>query len=65
MLMAKSVKIVSLSRAEEQDFQYWLKKSPTEKLDTLQYLREIGYDLKHEDRKGLQRFLKVTRRKRS
>jgi predicted solute-binding protein len=63
--MVKSVKILSLSQAEEQDFQYWLKKSPTEKLDTLQYLREIAYDLKHEDRKGLQRFLKVTRRKKS
>jgi predicted solute-binding protein len=61
--MAKAIKFVPLNHSDEQDFQYWLKKSPAEKLDTLQYLREMVYDLKHESRKGLQRFLKVTRRK--
>ena len=63
--MAKAVRYVPLNQSDEQDFQYWLKKSPAEKLDTLQYLREMVYDLKHESRKGLQRFFKVTRRKKS
>jgi len=61
--MGKAIRIVPLNKSDELDFDYWLKKSPAEKLDTLQYLREMVYDLKHESRKGLQRFLKVTRRK--
>jgi predicted solute-binding protein len=63
--MNKAIKIVSLNKSGELDFEYWLKKSPAERLDTLQYLREMVYDLKHESRKGLQRFFKVTRRKKS
>lgn len=63
--MNKAMKIVHLKESDEMDFVYWLEKSPTEKLDTLQYLREMVYDLKHESRKGLQRFFRVTRRKKS
>lgn len=63
--MNKAVRIVRLSESDEKDFAYWLKKSPPQKLDTLQYLREMVYDLKHESRKGLQRFLKVTQRRKS
>jgi len=61
--MSKSVKVVRLQESDERDFNYWLKVSPARKLDALQHLREMVYDLKHENRKGLQRFLKVTRRK--
>jgi hypothetical protein len=64
-LMNKAIKIVSLNKSGELDFEYWLKKSSAERLDTLQYLREMVYNLKHESRKGLQRFLKVTQRKKS
>jgi len=60
--MKKAVRIVRLDRSDELDFDRWLNASPAEKLDTLQYLREMVYELKNEDRKGLQRFLKVTRR---
>src|SRR4030042_6879989 len=63
--MAKAIRFVPLSQSDEQDFQYWLQKSPAEKLDALQHLREMVYDLRHESRKGLKRFLKVTRRKKS
>ena len=63
--MEKEIKILSLHESEELDFDYWLKTSPAEKLDTLQYLREMVYDLKHESRKGLQRFLRVTQRQKS
>jgi predicted solute-binding protein len=62
-MMGKAVRVVRLQESDEQDFNYWLKRSPARKLDTLQYLREMAYDLRHESRKGLQRFLKVTRRK--
>ena len=63
--MKKAIRIVRLNESDELDFEYWLNKSPAEKLDTLQYLREMVYDLKHESRKGLQRFFIVTRRKKS
>jgi hypothetical protein len=63
--MKKAVRIVRLDRSDELDFDHWLKVSPAEKLDTLQYLREMVYELKNESRKGLQRFLRVTRRKKS
>jgi len=63
--MNKAIRIVHLNDSDDQDFVYWLKKSPSQKLDTLQYLREMVYDLKHESRKGFQRFLKVTQRKKS
>ena len=63
--MKKAVRIVRLDRSDELDFAHWLNTSPAEKLDTLQYLREMVYELKNESRKGLQRFLKVTRRKKS
>lgn len=61
--MKRKIRIVPLNKSDDLDFDDWLKKSPAERLDTLQYLREMVYDLKHESRKGLQRFLKVTRRK--
>jgi len=63
--MNKAIRIVHLNDSDDQGFVYWLKKSPSQKLDTLQYLREMVYDLKHESRKGFQRFLKVTQRKKS
>lgn len=62
--MEKTVRITNFKDAENEDFEYWLQKTPEEKLDTLQYLREMVYDLKNEDRKGLQRILRVIKRKR-
>jgi len=61
--MKKGVKIVRIETADDLDFERWLKASPAEKLDTLQYLREMVYELKNESRKGLQRVLTITRRK--
>jgi hypothetical protein len=45
-MMEQDIKILSLYESEELDFDYWLKTSPAEKLDALQYLREMVYDLK-------------------
>jgi hypothetical protein len=64
-MMNKAVRVVRLDESDELDFNYWLKKSPAEKLDTLQFLREMVYDLRHESRKGFHRFFKVTRREKS
>ena len=64
-MMNKAVRVVRLDESDELDFDYWLKKSPAEKLETPQFLREMVYDLKHESREGLRRFLKITRRKKS
>lgn len=61
--MKEDIKTIPVKNAEKADFEYWLSRSPREKLDTLQYLREMVYDLKHESRKGFQRFLKITKRK--
>lgn len=63
--MKADIKIVRFEEAESRDFLEWLKKSPEERLDTLQYLREMVYELKDESRKGFQRFLKITRRQES
>ena|GEM_PF-4770983 len=39
----KAIKNVSFKEAELSDNEYWKSKSPEDKLDTLQYLREIFF----------------------
>ena len=56
---------MSFEEAEELDIQYWKKATPEEKLDTLQALREMVYDLKNEDRKGFQRILRIVEQEKS
>lgn len=53
--MGKAVRKVSFEEAELSDIEYWKSKTPEEKLDALQYLRELYYTLKNESRKGFQR----------
>jgi predicted solute-binding protein len=55
----KTIKKVSFKEAELSDNKYWKSKSPEEKLDTLQYLREIFYEFKNEDRKNFQRVYRI------
>jgi hypothetical protein len=59
--MNAMLKIVSREKAEESDFLEWLSRTPEEKLDVLQRLRELVYDVTHENRKGFQRVLSVSR----
>ncbi len=65
----KEVRIVSKNKAEEADYSFWKSKSPEERLDAVQYLREQWVEKFHnqqlynESRKGLRRFYKVTKRK--
>ena len=63
--MKPFLKITTPERAEEEDWLASLTQTPEEKLDILQRLREIVHDLTHEDRKGFQRVLKVSRLEKS
>lgn len=57
--MEKSIKIISFREAEKADKEYWKTKTPEERLDILQYLREEYYIFKNENRKGLQRVYRI------
>ena len=61
--MKNHLKKLTLEEAEQSDIQYWKSRSPEEKLDTLQYLREIYYSVKNESRKGFQRVYRVIKQK--
>ena len=57
--MKQSIKKLSIEEADVSDIQFWKSKSPEEKLDALQNLREIYYSMKNESRKGFQRVYRV------
>ena len=57
--MEKLIKKTSFEESDKADIEYWKQKSPEEKLDVLQYLREEYYILKNESRKGLQRVYRI------
>lgn len=52
----------SFKSAQQSDIDYYLSMSPSERLGTVQYLRETLYKLKKnygKNRKGLRRIIKV------
>lgn len=57
--MEKTLRKLTFEEAEKKDILYWKSKTPEEKLDALQHLREIHYDLSNESRKGFQRFYRI------
>lgn len=57
--MDKIIRKISIEDAEKEDIEYWKLKTPEERLDILQVLREEYYILKNEDRKRLQRVYKI------
>lgn len=61
--MKNKVKKLSFKEYERSDLKYWRTKTPEEKLDALQHLRELYYDLKNENRKGFQRVYRVIKQK--
>ncbi len=61
--MEKTIKVVNLADADRLDIEYWKTKTPEEKLDVLQHLREEYYTFKNEDRKGFQRVYRVLEQK--
>jgi len=52
-----------MREAEQKDILYWKSKTPEEKLDVLQELREIYYQINNESRKGFQRIYRVIKQK--
>jgi len=63
--MKPFLRVRRLGRADEKDFLEAVNLTPEEKLDTLQRLRELAHEISHEDRKGFQRILVVSRLKKS
>ncbi len=61
--MEKVFRKIKLSDSEQEDICYWKTKTPEEKLDTLQLLREIYYEFKNESRKGFQRVYRIVKQK--
>jgi len=57
--MEKILKKVSLKEADKLDIEFWKSKTPEERLDILQYLRELYYEFKNEDRKRFQKIYRV------
>ena len=57
--MGKVLRKLPLAEAEREDIAYWRTKSPEEKLDELQRLRELRYKLSNERRKRLQRVFRI------
>lgn len=57
--MEKTIKKLTFEEAEKEDIVYWKSKTPEERLDELQRLREIYYSLSNENRKGFQRFYRI------
>ena len=60
--MEKVAKKVPLKNAESSDIEYWKSRTPEEKLDALQYLRELYYELKNESRKRFQKIYRIVKR---
>ena len=61
--MEKVAKKISLKEADKLDIEFWKSKTPEERLDVLQYLREIYYEFKNEDRKRFQKVYRVIKQK--
>ncbi|MCK5059416.1 MAG: hypothetical protein KAT34_22390 [Candidatus Aminicenantes bacterium] len=57
--MKKTIKMVNPAEGDQQEIEYWKTKTPKEKLDILQYLREEYYIFKNESRKGFQRVYRI------
>lgn len=61
--MEKVFRIVPMADSDDHDIEYWKSKSPEEKLDVLQRLREEFYTFKNESRKRFQRVYRIIEQK--
>ena len=57
--MDKTLRKVTFEEADKKDIAFWKSKSSEEKLDALQRLRDLYYELNNESRKGFQRIYRV------
>jgi len=53
------IRKLTLEEAEKVDITYWKSKTSEERLDALQDLRELYYDLSNESRKRFQRLYRI------
>jgi hypothetical protein len=52
-------KVDTFEEAKRFDENYYLSMTSKERLDTMQFLREIYFKMKNEGRKGLRRVIKI------
>lgn len=57
--MERVLRKLTLEEAEKEDIAFWKSKTSAEKLDALQHLRELYYDLNNESREGFQRVYRI------
>ena len=57
--MEKAIRKLTLEEAEKADITFWKSKTSEERLDALQDLRELYYDLNNERREGFQRLYRI------
>ena len=57
--MEKAIRKLTIEEAEKADINYWKSKTSEERLDALQDLRELYYDLNNESREGFQRLYRI------
>lgn len=62
--MEKVLKITSV-KEKQSDYSYWMTKTPQERLEAIEFLRQQYIKFKDDIQPGLQRFCKVTNRKQS
>ena len=61
--MEKALKKIPLKEADKLDIEFWKSRTPEERLDTLQYLREIYFEFRNESRKRFQKVYRVIKQK--
>jgi len=59
--MEKVFRKTTYEESDRVDIQYWKTRTPEEKLDILQCLREEYYLFKNENRKGFQRIYRIVK----
>ena len=57
--MKRTMRKTAFEEAEKEDITFWKSKTSEEKLDALQYLRDLYYELNNESRKRFQRIYRV------
>jgi len=60
--MEKVVKITT-NKSHNSDYLYWMSKSPTERLEAIEIIRQQYYSLNKNVQQGFQRILTITNKK--
>lgn len=63
--MEKVIKKISLRDKDNYDLEYWLSKTPEERISAIEFLRQQFYEIKDGSAPRLQRVIKFIRREQS